>query len=175
MGNFTMIPNEVIEHGGLSPQELSVYVALALHANYETKRCNPGFARIGEVARVSRETVKRSVKSLEARGLISVERHKVGSRNDVNVYTLRDLGSVRAHPLGNDGAHVGSPKRDGRALREPRTRTNNKTRERDASRGIASQEPSYDERIREKFGVTRDEYERRKHEPGWLESLRDSR
>jgi DNA-binding PadR family transcriptional regulator len=172
MGNFTMIPNEVIEHAGLSPQELSVYVALALHANYQTRRCNPGFARIGEVARVSRETVKRSVKSLESRGLISVERHKVGSRNDVNVYTLRDLGSVRAHPLGNDRAHMGSPKRDGRAQREPRTRTINKTRKRDASRGIASTPSQLDDWLA-KRGVSRVEYEQRKAETGWLESLRE--
>jgi len=173
MGNFTMIPNDVIEHAGLSAQELAVYVALAMHADYATKRCNPGFARIGAVANVSRETVKRSVKTLEARGLIKVDRHKVGSRNDVNVYTLHDLGSVRAHPLGNDRAQVGSPKAEGRAQREPRTRPINKTRERDASRGIASPSSKFDAWLEDK-GVTREEYERRKGETGFLEALREA-
>lgn len=92
-----MIPNTVIERGGLSPNELTIYVVLSLHANNETRMCHPGFARIAEVAHVSRETVKRVVKSLESRGLVSIERRKIGAKNLSNVYTVHSgVGTERA-------------------------------------------------------------------------------
>lgn len=117
-----MIPNSVIDMGGLTAQELAVYAALARHVDHETRRCWPGFGRIGAVANVSRETVKRAVRTLEARGLVFVERRKVGGKNLPNVYTLPlRVGSVSAH-LGAERAH-------GWAQTEPRTKPSNNTQE----------------------------------------------
>ena len=119
-----MIPNAVIDTGGLTAQELAVYAALARHVDHETRRCYPGFGRIGAVANVSRETVKRAVRALETRGLVCVERRKVGGKNLPNIYTLPlRVGSVSAH-LGAESAHQW-------AQTEPRTRPSNNTHELD--------------------------------------------
>ncbi|TFD13852.1 helix-turn-helix domain-containing protein [Cryobacterium sp. TMT1-2-2] len=129
---FTMIPNAVIDTGGLTAQELAVYAALARHVD-QTRKCYPGFGRIGAVANVSRETVKRAVRTLEARGLVCVERRKVGGKNLSNVYTLPlEVGSV--------SAHVGAERAHGWAQTEPRTRPSNNTHELDNVQRFAQHE-----------------------------------
>lgn len=58
-------------------------------------------ATIGREARVSRDTVKRSLRSLEARGLIEIERRRVGTKNLPNLYTLH----VERARVGADSTH----------------------------------------------------------------------
>lgn len=82
-----MVPNWAIEHSDLTLHELAVYIVLLKHRDQEGK-CWPGFATIADQARVSRDTVKRTTKSLESRGLIQIERRKVGGKNLPNVYTV---------------------------------------------------------------------------------------
>lgn len=84
---FTMIPDWLVESSTISLHDYAVLIVLMKHAR-STGQCHPGFATIAAQARVSRDTVMRALRSLESRGLISVERRRVGRKNLPNRYTL---------------------------------------------------------------------------------------
>ncbi|WP_084515701.1 helix-turn-helix domain-containing protein [Microbacterium luticocti] len=84
---FTMIPDWLVESTALPLHDYAVLIVLMKHAR-TSGQCHPGFATISAQARVSRDTVMRSLRSLEARGLISIERRRVGAKNLPNLYTL---------------------------------------------------------------------------------------
>ena len=87
---FARVPNAVLDHADLDAHELLVYIALLRHRDPKTGRCFPGLQTIADVARVSRKTASRTVKRLEDKGIIKVERVKaVGSlTNESNRYTV---------------------------------------------------------------------------------------
>lgn len=115
---FTMIPDWLVESSAISLHDYAVLIVLMKHGR--TGECRPGFATIGREARVSRDTVKRSLRSLEARGLIEIKRRRVGTKNLPNLYTLHvepsRVGAHSTHPehartsngVGADGTQVGA-------------------------------------------------------------------
>lgn len=84
---FTMIPDWLVESSDVPLHDYAVLIVLMKHAR-STGQCHPGFATIAAQARVSRDTVMRSIKSLEALGLIETQRRRVGTKNLPNLYTL---------------------------------------------------------------------------------------
>lgn len=138
---FTMIPDWLVESTAISQHELLVLMVLMKHGR--TNECRPGFATIGAQARVSRDTVKRTLRSLEDRGLIEIERRRVGMKNLPTRYALHieraRVGADSTHPeveqiteVGAHSTHVGADSTQGWVLTAPRTRVINETEERDA-------------------------------------------
>lgn len=104
---FTMVPDWLIE-SDLSLHDFAVLLVLMKHGR-TTGRCNPGFATIARQARVSRDSVKRSLRSLEDRGLIEIDRRREGVKNLTNVYTLH----VERDLVGRCSQHLGAQSTQG--------------------------------------------------------------
>lgn len=142
---FTMIPDWLVESTALPLHDYAVLIVLMKHAR-TSGQCHPGFATISAQARVSRDTVMRSLRSLEARGLISIERRRVGTKNLPNLYTLHvEPGRVVAdsdHPASSTtsrgvGAHsdqVVAHGDQGWSLPATRTRVTNESQGREGKR-----------------------------------------
>ena len=71
-GNFFSLPNEVFLLG-LSAGELAVYSFLKRCENRKTHQCWPSIKTIGEAVRMSENTVRKYIRQLEERGLITTE------------------------------------------------------------------------------------------------------
>ena len=71
-GNFFSLPNEVFLLG-LSAGELAVYSFLKRCENRKTHRCWPSIKTIGQAVRMSENTVRKYIRQLEERGLITAE------------------------------------------------------------------------------------------------------
>jgi len=108
---FTMVPDWLIE-SDLSLHDFAVLLVLMKHGR-TTGRCNPGFATIARQARVSRDSVKRSLRSLEDRGLIAIERRRDGAKNLTNAYTLH----VERDLVGRCSQHLGADSTQGETAR----------------------------------------------------------
>ena len=74
-GNFFSLPNEVFLLG-LSAGELSVYSFLKRCENRKTHQCWPSIKTIGQAVRMSENTVRKYIRQLEERGLITTEPHR---------------------------------------------------------------------------------------------------
>ena len=97
-GNFFSLPNEVFLLG-LSAGELSVYSFLKRCENRKTHQCWPSIKTIGQAVRMSENTVRKYIRQLEERGLITTEPTEVitkssGRRNGNLLFTLRPIGEV---------------------------------------------------------------------------------
>ena len=97
-GNFFSLPNEVFLLG-LSAGELSVYSFLKRCENRKTHQCWPRIKTIGQAVRMSENTVRKYIRQLEERGLITTEPTEVitkssGRRNGNLLFTLRPIGEV---------------------------------------------------------------------------------
>ena len=97
-GNFFSLPNEVFLLG-LSAGELSVYSFLKRCENRKTHQCWPSIRTIGEAVRMSENTVRKYIRQLEERGLITTEPTEVitkrsGRRNGNLLFTLQPIGEV---------------------------------------------------------------------------------
>lgn len=142
---FTMIPDWLVESSAISLHDYAVLIVLMKHAR-STGQCHPGFATIAAQARVSRDTVKRSIRSLESRGLISIERRRVGTKNLPNRYTMHvepsRVGAGSTHPehvptpseVGAHSTEVGADGTQGWVLTAPRTRVTNESQGREGKR-----------------------------------------
>lgn len=142
---FTMIPDWLVESSAISLHDYAVLIVLMKHGR-SSGQCHPGFATIAAQARVSRDTVMRALRSLESRGLISIERRRVGTKNLPNRYTLHvEPSRVVAdsdHPAGGEIAHgvdahsdqVVAPSDQGWSLPATRTRVPNESHERETKR-----------------------------------------
>ena len=85
-GGFSIIPNWVIRDSNLTGNEILVYIALLNRANSKGLAW-PATARIAKESRTSLSTVKRTIKSLEGRGLLTKQlRPRGDGSNDSNVY-----------------------------------------------------------------------------------------
>lgn len=85
---FVRLPNWLIDDSDLSAHELLVYTVLLRFRNPKTGKCFPGMTTIADMARISRDSVKRTIPKLEAKGMIKVTKQKDGTRNLPNVYDV---------------------------------------------------------------------------------------
>ena len=97
-GNFFSLPNEVFLLG-LSAGELVVYSFLKRCENRKTHQCWPSIKTIGQAVRMSENTVRKYIRQLEERGLITTEPTEVitkssGRRNGNLLFTLRPIQEV---------------------------------------------------------------------------------
>lgn len=97
-GNFFSLPNEVFLLG-LSAGELAVYSYLKRCEGRKTHQCWPSIKTIGQAVGMSENTVRKYIRRLEERGLITTEPTEVitksrGRRNGNLLFTLRPIGEV---------------------------------------------------------------------------------
>ena len=97
-GNFFSLPNEAFLLG-LSSGELAVYSFLKRCENRKTHQCWPSIKTIGQAVRMSENTVRKYIRQLEERGLITTEPTEVltkssGRRNGNLLFTLRPIQEV---------------------------------------------------------------------------------
>src|SRR6478609_8067770 len=63
-------------------------MALSMRMDNKSGECYPGFASIGRVTRLSRTSVKKAIRGLEAKGLVRIRRRRIAKDyNDTNLYT----------------------------------------------------------------------------------------
>ena len=107
-GNFFSLPNEVFLFFslpnevfllGLSAGELAVYSFLKRCENRKTHQCWPSIKTIGEAVGMSENTVRKYIRQLEERGLITTQSTEVitkrsGRRNGNLLFTLRPIQEV---------------------------------------------------------------------------------
>ena len=96
--NFFSLPNEVFLLG-LSAGELAVYSFLKRCENRKTHQCWPSIKTIGEAVGMSENTVRKYIRQLEERGLITTQSTEVitkrsGRRNGNLLFTLRPIQEV---------------------------------------------------------------------------------
>ena len=97
-GNFFSLPNEVFLLG-LSAGELAVYSFLKRCENRKTHQCWPSIKTIGQAVGMSENTVRKYIRRLEERGLITTEPTEVitkssGRRNGNLLFILRPIQEV---------------------------------------------------------------------------------
>ena len=81
--------------GKLSPIAMAAYVVLAAHADNDRHDAWPGHAKIAEIGRMSRSSVKRALSELVEQKLISIR--KVGRKGqEHNLYVLLFPASTQA-------------------------------------------------------------------------------
>ncbi len=90
--NYFPLPNEIFCLN-LSCGEIAVYAYLLHRENRKTFQCHPSFRSIGDALKMSRNTVSKYVKSLEAKQLIRTEPTKIRTssgmkRNGNLLYTI---------------------------------------------------------------------------------------
>ncbi len=94
---FFIVPNKVFEYG-LGPYELSILFYLCKCADKERHTCYPSERGIADACGMSLSTAKRSVRALEEKELINIEKQFSKSKNGFNrqtsnFYTLRVYGT----------------------------------------------------------------------------------
>lgn len=92
---FFIVPSKVFEMN-LNPYELSVLFYLMMRADNEKHTCFPSEKGIAKACGMSLATVKRNVKSLEAKHLIKVKKQFTNTKNGMNrqtanLYTIEEL------------------------------------------------------------------------------------
>ena len=97
-GNFFSLPNEIFLLG-LCSGELSVYSFLRRCEDCKTHQCWPSIRTIGRAVGMSENTVRKYIRRLEERELITTEPTEVitkssGRRNGNLLFTLRPIGEV---------------------------------------------------------------------------------
>lgn len=87
----------VLASGLTNGTEVSVLVALAYHLNEKTGLCYPSVSAISRVARRSPNFVRKAIKSLEAKGVISCQQSPGGVRHftlNLNLLPLPESGPL---------------------------------------------------------------------------------
>ena len=93
--HYYLVPNEVFSLG-LSSYEISVYNFLLRCEDRVTYQCHPSYRTIGKAVRLSENTVRKYVASLEEKGLIRTEPSTIITkdgrvRNGSLIYTIRPI------------------------------------------------------------------------------------
>ena len=93
--HYYLVPNEVFSLG-LSSYEISVYNFLLRCEDRVTYQCHPSYRTIGKAVRLSENTVRKYVASLEDKGLIRTEPSTIITkdgrvRNGSLIYTIRPI------------------------------------------------------------------------------------
>ena len=96
--NGFFLPNELFQLG-LDYGELAVYSFLKRCENRKTHQCWPSIKTIGQAVGMSENTVRKYIRRLEERELITTEPTEVitranGQRNGNLLFTLRPIGEV---------------------------------------------------------------------------------
>ena len=96
--NGFFLPNELFQLG-LDYGELAVYSFLKRCENRKTHQCWPSIKTIGQAVRMSENTVRKYIRQLEERGLITTEPTEVitktgEKRNGNLLFTLRPIQEV---------------------------------------------------------------------------------
>lgn len=99
--NYFPLPNEIFSLG-LYSGEISVYAYLMYCEDRKTFQCHPSYKTIGRALKMSRNTVRKYVKSLEEKRLISTEPSSVtlksGKKQNGNlVYTVLPIQEAVEH------------------------------------------------------------------------------
>ena len=111
------LPNELFQLG-LDYGELAVYSFLKRCENRRTHQCWPSIKTIGQAVGMSENTLRKYIRRLEERELITTEPTEVitkssGRRNGNLRFTLRPIGGVidvqLCQPAGGAGAGNGAP------------------------------------------------------------------
>ena len=97
-GNFFSLPNEIFLWG-LSSGAFAVYSFLRRCEDRKTRQCWPSIKTIGQAVRMSENTVRKYIRQLEERGLITAEPTEVitktgEKRNGNLLFTLRPIREV---------------------------------------------------------------------------------
>jgi len=87
-GGFTVVPNGVMRHPGLTPGAKLAYVMLLTYA-WQDDCCFPGQATLARDMGASERYVRNALKELAERGLISIQQRGL---NRTNLYTLHRPG-----------------------------------------------------------------------------------
>lgn len=93
--NHFPLPNEIFSLD-LSSGEISVYSYLMYCENRKTYQCYPSYRTIGQALKMSQNTVRKYVKSLEDKCLISTERTEIITKDGIKrngslLYTIRPI------------------------------------------------------------------------------------
>ena len=93
--HYYLVPNEVFSLG-LSSYEISVYNFLLRCEDRVTYQCHPSYRTIGKAVRLSENTVRKYVASLEEKGLIRTEPSTIITkdgrvRNGSLIYNIRPI------------------------------------------------------------------------------------
>lgn len=93
--HYFTLPNEIFCLG-LSSGEIAVYSFLLRCENRKTYQCYPSYRTIGQALKMSQNTVRKYVQSLEDKHLISTERTEVITKdgqkhNGTLLYTIRPI------------------------------------------------------------------------------------
>lgn len=99
--NYFPLPNEIFSLG-LYSGEISVYAYLMCCEDRKTFQCHPSYKTIGRALKMSRNTVRKYVKSLEEKRLITTEPSSVtlksGKKQNGNlVYTVLPIQEAVEH------------------------------------------------------------------------------
>jgi DNA-binding transcriptional regulator YhcF (GntR family) len=87
--DFVILDNEAVDDYDLTPQEGWLYVIIIRHINHQQGIAFPSLATLAKKTRMSKPTVVKCLKSLEAKKLIKIEQQKGTDTNDYkpNHYT----------------------------------------------------------------------------------------
>ena len=89
--NFFPMPNEIFSLG-LSVGEIAVYAYLMFCEDRETYTCHPSYKTIGNALRISPNTVKKYIRQLESKSLITTKQTRIlvngRYRNGNLMYTI---------------------------------------------------------------------------------------
>ena len=93
--SYYLVPNEVFNLG-LSSHEIAVYNYLLRCEDRRTYQCHPSYRTIGRAVRLSENTVRKYVTSLEEKGLIRTEPSTIITkdgrvRNGSLIYNIRPI------------------------------------------------------------------------------------
>ena len=93
--HYFTLPNKIFCLG-LSSGEIAVYSFLLRCENRKTYQCYPSYRTIGKALKMSQNTVRKYVQSLEDKHLITTERAEVitkdgQKRNGTLLYTIRPI------------------------------------------------------------------------------------
>ena len=93
--HYYLVPNEVFNLG-LTSHEIAVYNYLLRCEDRRTYQCHPSYRTIGRAVRLSENTVRKYVTSLEEKGLIRTEPSTIITkdgrvRNGSLIYTIRPI------------------------------------------------------------------------------------
>lgn len=97
VNHFTRVPNELIDHQGLTAEEKLILIKYALHAFGDKVKVNPSQLEIAKRLRKSRNTVKTATAALASLGLL--EPAGEGHQGKQETYTVH-LDRVNAVPQG---------------------------------------------------------------------------
>ena len=96
--DYFSLPKEIFSLG-LSAAEIAIYAYLLFCEDRQTFQCWPSYRKIGEAVRLSPNTIRKHIRSLEERGLLVTEPTMVTTkdgktRNGNLLFTIRPIHAV---------------------------------------------------------------------------------